>query len=116
MAGAMTSPYAKRKPWQHSTQSRHDRGYGTTWDKLRLVILKRDRYLCQCPDCNGGRTRVTPANQVDHIIRKADGGSDDPSNLRSMNRRCHDKWDRIKKGERARPQVSVTGVPDGWVR
>lgn len=60
--------------------SRHERGYGTDWDRLRVLILKRDHYLCQCDECK--RTgRVLPAAEVDHIIPKTEGGSNDPINL-----------------------------------
>lgn len=52
-------------------KSRHQRGYGAKWDKLRVRILKRDKYLCQ--EClRAGR--VTEAKTVDHIIAKAHGG------------------------------------------
>ena len=51
-------------------KSRHQRGYGTQWDKLRARILKRDKYLCQ--EClRSGR--ATEAKTVDHIIAKAHG-------------------------------------------
>lgn len=63
------------------------RGYGYRWQKLRLVILKRDGYLCQ--ECKR-LGRLKPARDVDHIIRKADGGTDQPSNLQSLCSPCHD--------------------------
>jgi 5-methylcytosine-specific restriction protein A len=66
--------------------SRHDRGYGSEWDKLRLQILKRDGYQCQ--ECKR-QGRVTAAQDVDHIKRKKDEGTDDPSNLQSLCRPCH---------------------------
>jgi 5-methylcytosine-specific restriction enzyme A len=66
--------------------SRHARGYGTAWTKLRLVILKRDSYLCQACKLEG---RTTPAREVDHITPKAKGGTDDPSNLVAICREHH---------------------------
>lgn len=68
--------------------SRQSRGYGAEWDKTRLQILKRDNYLCQCADCKA-KDRIRPASQVDHIINKAAGGTDDPSNLQAINALCH---------------------------
>lgn len=68
--------------------SRHVRGYGTAWDKLRIQILKRDCYVCQCTECSASN-RVRPATEVDHLTPKARGGTDDPSNLRAINRECH---------------------------
>jgi len=75
----------------------HQRGYGYAWSKLRLVILKRDHGLCQCPECQGGRLRLTPADQVHHIVGKAEARMrgwtseeiDHPSNLQAVNRDCH---------------------------
>ena len=61
--------------------SRHARGYGSRWDKLRLVILKRDNHLCQACKLEG---RITPAREVDHIIPKAKGGTDEQTNLQSL--------------------------------
>lgn len=66
--------------------SRHERGYGTAWDKLRLVILERDCGLCQ--PC-AALDRVTVGNIVDHKVPKAQGGSDDESNLQAICAACH---------------------------
>ena len=76
---------------------RHQRGYGYAWEKLRLTILQRDCGLCQCPDCLGGRLRLTPANEVHHIVGKAEARQrgwtpaeiDHPSNLQAVSRECH---------------------------
>lgn len=68
--------------------TRQERGYGAAWDRLRATILKRDNYVCQCEDCKAAGL-VKPATHVDHRIPKAQGGSDDPSNLQSMNVACH---------------------------
>lgn len=88
--------------WKPDRQrgSRHERGYGTDWDRLRVLILKRDRYLCQCDECK--RTgRVLPATEVDHVIPKAEGGSNDPINLSAINVDCH-KRKTAKESARAR--------------
>ena len=66
--------------------SRHDRGYGSQWVKLRAMILQYDSHLCQ-PCKRAGR--VTPATQVDHIIPKAQGGEDEADNLQSICDECH---------------------------
>lgn len=87
--------------------SRHERGYGTDWDKLRKVILARDCYQCQaCLRGNPGR--ITAATHVDHIIERVEGGGDAPSNLQSLCRPCHD----LKSAaERARRQRWAGGAP-----
>jgi len=72
--------------WKHDRRSRHERGYGAAWDKLRRRVLIRDKHLCQpCLRLQ----RVTPAREVDHITPKAQGGTDDESNLQSICPTCH---------------------------
>jgi 5-methylcytosine-specific restriction protein A len=74
--------------------SRHERGYGTAWDKLRAQILERDAGICQ-PCLQRGVVHL--ANEVDHVVSKAQwlkrygtlAGVDDPSNLQAINRVCH---------------------------
>jgi len=101
-----------------SKTSRHVRGYGTEWDKLRLQILERDGYLCQCPDCKGGFFQPLPAHEVDHIkpkawfkTGKAQGNPDDPGNLRAVNRECHKKLTKLQKGHRPAVRVGLDGFP-----
>lgn len=76
--------------WQPDQRrgNRHERGCGVEWDRLCLLILKRDRYLCQCDECKG-TGRVLPATEVDHRVPKAEGGSNDPINLSAINVDCH---------------------------
>lgn len=94
-----------------SKESRHKRGYGTVWDKLRIIVLRRDNGLCQCPDCQGGKVRLLPAHEVDHIKPKAEGGTDDMSNLRAVNRDCHKKLTLLQKGHKPRPVIGADGWP-----
>jgi len=76
--------------------TRHQRGYGTQWDKIRKRILARDHGLCTCEVCQAmGRVRI--ATEVDHRISKAEwkrrhgslDGCDAESNLGAINVDCH---------------------------
>ena len=53
-----------------------------TWARLRRVVLQRDGYRCQL--C-GKAGRL----DVDHRIRKEDGGGDELGNLQALCRTCH---------------------------
>lgn len=90
-------------------RNRHALGYGSAWDKLRLVVLKRDGYLCQCLDCKStGRVRL--ATDVDHIQPKAKGGTDALDNLQAIHRDCHRVKSMIDQGHTP-PRYYGT---DGW--
>lgn len=97
--------------------SRHERGYGSHWTKLRLCILGRDMYLCQACKRDG---RLTPLgirpndHAVDHIIPKAKGGADDESNLESLCSDCHNAKSATERGSgRAKIIISSDGWPTG---
>jgi 5-methylcytosine-specific restriction protein A len=92
--------------WSHT--SRHERGYGAAWDKLRARILTRDKHLCQACKRKG---RLTAANQVDHIKPKAKGGTDDEQNLQSLCKPCHDAKSVVDAGGRARVEIGADGWP-----
>jgi len=68
------------------------RGYDAAWKRLRKAFL-RDHPLCECPDCDGGKKRVTAASVVDHKIRIEERPDLrlDASNLRAMAKVCHDR-------------------------
>ena len=68
--------------------NRHERGYGTAWDKTRERILRRDCGLCQ--PCKR-RGLLTTALQVDHIVPKAAGGTDAWTNLQAICNECHNR-------------------------
>lgn len=66
--------------------SRHQRGYGSEWERARKRIIERDLGLCQ--EClRQGRTSV--GEQVDHITPKAQGGGDNEANLQLLCGACH---------------------------
>jgi 5-methylcytosine-specific restriction enzyme A len=80
--------------------SRHERGYGSSWDRLRKRILERDCGLCQQCKREGRLTACggKPYSAfVDHVVPKAEGGTDDESNLETLCATCHkSKTDREK--------------------
>lgn len=63
------------------------RGYGYRWKMVRKQALERDKYLCQLCLAKGV---LTPATAVDHIINKANGGTDDLENLQAICDPCHE--------------------------
>lgn len=76
----------QRKAWDHKGKSRHERGYGNDWDKARSQRLALDENLCQ--ECKADGI-YTLASEVDHIIPKAHGGTNNITNLRSLCKRHH---------------------------
>jgi 5-methylcytosine-specific restriction protein A len=73
---------------------------GRPWRRKRDAVLKRDAYQCQCEDCRA-EDLITLADEVDHIVPRSQGGTDDESNLRAINHDCH-----AKKSERERREGS----------
>lgn len=63
---------------------------GRPWRRKRAQVLKRDGYLCQCDECKA-EGRLLLADEVDHVVPLAQGGTDDENNLRAINRRCHQR-------------------------
>lgn len=100
------------------SKSRHQRGYGAAWVKLRTKVLKRDCGLCQVCKRAG---RVTIATQVDHIVSKANANrmkwtpqqTDHESNLQSICGPCHlvKTEEEQGKAKRAPLRIGVDGFP-----
>lgn len=90
--------------------SRHARGYGTAWDKLRIRILRRDGGMCRCDECIR-LGRVRPAHEVDHRIPKAKGGTDNDDNLCAINRQCHKDKSLRDRGITPKPTIGLDGYP-----
>jgi 5-methylcytosine-specific restriction protein A len=59
--------------------------YGRTWKHIR------DRYIAAHPLCEQCQTidRITPAEEVHHILPLSQGGTHDENNLMSLRTRCH---------------------------
>lgn len=69
--------------------NRHERGYGWAWEQAVKRIRNRDCDVCQqCLRRDDGHVGTYAA--VDHRIPKAQGGTDDDSNLEVICRPCHE--------------------------
>jgi 5-methylcytosine-specific restriction enzyme A len=88
--------------------SRHERGYGAAWVKLRGIVMERDGWLCQPCQRNG---RVTEAAEVDHVLPKAKGGDDDIDNLQAICTDCHKAKTMTDEGKRPRRRLGLDGWP-----
>lgn len=72
---------------QHWTRGSAGQGRGgRPWRRLREQVLARDKHLCQPCQRQG---RATPATEVDHILCKAEGGTDKAANLEAICSHCH---------------------------
>lgn len=80
-------------PLRRAGQQQHDeqrgtaaqRGYGGRWQRVRAMYL-RSHPLCVACERMG---RATPATDVDHIVARRAGGSDEESNLQALCHACH---------------------------
>lgn len=84
---------------------------GRPWRRLREQILQRDNYLCTCKEC---KKRIVPklADEVDHVIPLAKGGTDHPSNLAAMHHDCHAAKSLIDSGHKPKAEIGE----DGWLK
>lgn len=72
-------------PWAtNEGKTAHQRGYGARWRRLRAVVLASEPLCRQC-DREG---RIAAARIVDHVVPKAEGGTDEMSNLQPLCLRC----------------------------
>lgn len=64
------------------------RGYGRRWQRLRILVLQRDHYICQADGC--GRP-VGKSGHIDHITPLAQGGDNTMQNLQTLCHGCHNR-------------------------
>ena len=93
--------------------SRHARGYGAEWDRIRVRILARAGGLCECDECKA-LGRVHLATEVDHRVPKAQGGTDDEKNLRAINVDCH-KAKTLRERRKPKPKNVSSASTARWV-
>lgn len=74
--------------------NRHQRGYGSEWEKTRTRILERDSGICQ-PGLELGE--LHRGSQVDHVVSRAEaralgwthGRTEADENLQAICEACH---------------------------
>lgn len=92
-----------RPAWQRLPITTTGRGYGAAWRRLRSAQIAHQP---DCEECGA------PATEVDHIVPKAQGGSDHPTNLQSLCAECHDrKTAREALASRRSAVMVVAGPP-----
>lgn len=96
-----------------SKASRHKRGYGTHWDRLRAHVLATEPLCRVC--ASKTPPRVSLATNVDHIVPKSRRGIDALENLQPLCDDCRRDKDAADRGARVRPRIGLDGWPeDGW--
>lgn len=77
---------SSRKPnnWTKRA-SRHERGYGRAHELMREQVLREEPLCRPCTEAN----RVAASVIADHIVPKAEGGSDERENYQGICRPCH---------------------------
>lgn len=67
------------------------RGYGSRWRRLRKMVLNANP-ICADPWGVHRKTgEVVPATDVDHIVPRSAGGTDELDNLQALCHQCHSK-------------------------
>ena len=79
----MQPDMTKRKAWQRRDDYQPP---SKEFRRNRPIVVRRDRGLCLICELLG---RVTPARDCDHLLSRAQGGSDDISNLSMICPDCH---------------------------
>lgn len=77
----------RQRAYDKTRPSFAKRGYGRRWERLRMMVLRREP-LCRICKMLG---KYEFATEVDHIIPKARGGDDSFDNLQPLCKSCHSR-------------------------
>jgi len=82
------------------------------WQKLRLEVLRRDKYLCHhCGVKCLGKAKGFPSPHVDHILPRKKGGKDHIDNLRTLCGPCHSRTTANDRHHADKPTIGADGYP-----
>jgi len=76
-------PLHARRPWQQRL-SRQQRGYGAAWERIRDQVLREEQRCAWGSLPNEDGPCWSDSSTADHIVPKAQGGTDDRENLRAL--------------------------------
>lgn len=86
--------YADAREYDRTRGTVAERGYGAHWRRLRLIVLAEEP-LCRACAADG---RVVAATDVDHVVARVRGGSDDRDNLQALCHACHSRKTVLEDG------------------
>ncbi len=85
LSGSGLPTLKSNQPTLPAPEKNYGRGRGgCQWRRIKQQVHERDQWTC----C--GCSRVTMELECDHIVNKAQGGTDDLKNLQSLCKPCHD--------------------------
>jgi 5-methylcytosine-specific restriction protein A len=114
----------RAKAWASTRKSRHERGYGREHERMREIVLREEPLCRMCLAMSP--PRYTPSGIADHIVPKAEGGTDERSNYQALGYPlsrypngcdCHDRKtaEEAARARSARPPRHRRMIaPDGW--
>lgn len=85
----MCGPIKRQRNAVHDAQrgSAAERGYDRRWRRLRTAYLVAHPLCVECQK----RGAIVLATDVDHVVARRNGGSDDESNLQALCHACHSR-------------------------
>ena len=84
-------------------------GYDRRWERLARMFRRRHP-LCADPfGIHAAEGRVVPGEQVDHIVPRSAGGTDDWSDLQTLCASCHSRKTALHDGGFGRPPTHRRG-------
>lgn len=103
--GGPCPPHKKQRELRRG--SAHSRGYGVAWRRIRARVLREE------PICR--RCGKVASREVDHIVPKELGGTDERENLQALCKPCHSTKTYVSDGSFGRPVLQrvivVCGPP-----
>lgn len=98
----------KQRLYDQARGSSAERGYDARWQRLRKMVLAEEPLCRECLSSG----RIEAASDVDHIVAKRRGGTDDRENLQGLCGTCHKRKTLAEMREDAAEKSSGRTVLD----